>query len=227
VTEPIRLSRRVASLTGCSRAEAEQLIEGGWVRVAGRTVEEPQARVQDEPVEIDPNARPVPLTPVTLVLHKLPGALASVTPEQHADEDASGVRLLKRHFHRLELPMALNEAASGLAVLTQDPRVLRRLTGDWALVEEEWIVQVTGAVAPQVVQRLARELRGKVSVNSQSETQARLRIAVKGVPSARLPAICEAAGLQIAAMKRLRLGSVALGQLAAGRWRYLLPHERF
>ena len=37
----IRLSKRVAELKACSRREAEQYIEGGWVRVAGRGVGEP------------------------------------------------------------------------------------------------------------------------------------------------------------------------------------------
>jgi 23S rRNA pseudouridine2604 synthase len=214
-------------LKGCSRSEAEQLIEGGWVRVDGRTAEEPQLRVLDEVIEIDPDARPALSQPVTLLLNKLPGAPASASPEQRAEEDASGVRLLQRHFHRLAVPMPLPDPASGLAVLTQDGRVLRRLTEDAALVEEEWIVQVAGVVAPQVVQRLSRDLRGKASVNSQSDTEARLRIAVKGVPPGRLPTLCTAAGLEVLGLKRLRLGRVPLGQLAPGRWRYLLPHERF
>jgi 23S rRNA pseudouridine2604 synthase len=227
VNAPIRLSRRVAMLKGCSRSEAEQLIEGGWVRVDGRVVEEPQARVLDEAIEIDPAAKPAPAQPVTLLLNKLPGAVASAGPQQRAGDDRSGVRALKRHFQHLVTPMPLGAAASGLAVLTQDGRVIRRLTEDAALVEEEWIVEVAGVIAPEVVQRLGRELRGKASVNSQSETEARLRVAVKGVPSGRLAAISAAAGLEVLALKRLRLGRVSLGQLAPGKWRYLLPHERF
>ena len=52
----IRLSKRVAELKACSRREAEQYIEGGWVRVAGRVVEEPQFRVRGEDIAIDPTA---------------------------------------------------------------------------------------------------------------------------------------------------------------------------
>ena len=56
MSEPIRLAKRVAELTGCSRSEAEQYIEGGWVTVDGETVEAPQHPVTDERVEIDPAA---------------------------------------------------------------------------------------------------------------------------------------------------------------------------
>jgi 23S rRNA pseudouridine2604 synthase len=225
MSEPVRLSRRVAELRGCSRSEAEHLIEGGWVRVAGRKVEEPQLLVQDETIEIDPKAKVEPPQPVTLLVHKPAGAPLSATPQQRADDDTSGVRILKRHFHKLVAPMQLPDGASGLTVLTQDGRILRHLNED--AVEEEWIVQVAGTVDPALMQRLGRDLRGKASINSQSETEARLRVAVKGVPPARLVALCEAAGLRILSLKRLRLGRVPLGQLPPGRWRYLLPQERF
>ena len=54
--EPIRLSKRVAELKACSRREAEQFIAGGWVKVNGQVVEEPQARVSNELVDISPDA---------------------------------------------------------------------------------------------------------------------------------------------------------------------------
>ena len=56
MSEPIRLAKRVAELAGCSRSEAEQYIEGGWVTVDGETVEAPQRPASDERVEIDPAA---------------------------------------------------------------------------------------------------------------------------------------------------------------------------
>ena len=36
MTDPIRLSKRLAELVGCSRREAELYIEGGWVSVDGK-----------------------------------------------------------------------------------------------------------------------------------------------------------------------------------------------
>ncbi len=57
----------------CSRREAEQYIEGGWVRVNGLVVETPQFKVQDQRVELDPKATLDPVSPVSLLLHKPPG----------------------------------------------------------------------------------------------------------------------------------------------------------
>src|SRR3546814_13424260 len=54
-----RPSRRVAEQLGCSRAQAEQYIEGGWVRVDGEVVETPQALVGDAEIVLESDAPPV------------------------------------------------------------------------------------------------------------------------------------------------------------------------
>ena len=165
-----RLSKHVAHLMRCSRREAEQYIEGGWVSVNGKVVEEPMARVTDQSVTVDPHASLMTLTDVTLLLHKPPGfeAMAApgeankrvrpahqlLLPANHWAQDPSGVRLLKHHFAKLSACVPLEVAASGLVVFTQDWRVLRKLTEDAALMEHELVVEVAGEVAPDVLQRL-------------------------------------------------------------------------
>jgi 23S rRNA pseudouridine2604 synthase len=37
----------------------------------------------------------------------------------------------------------------------------------------------------------------------------------------------EQVGLQVLGLKRVRIGSIVLGALPVGQWRYLAPHERF
>jgi 23S rRNA pseudouridine2604 synthase len=235
VNEPVRLAKRVAELRSCSRREAEQYIEGGWVKVDGQVVEEPQFRVQDQAIEIDASASLLALAPVTLLLHKLAGAQPVVTAAQHAGDDPSGIHVLKRHFNHLVAPTPLPPQASGLVVLSQDGRILRKLTEDAATIEQELIAQVQGAVAPGQLQRLCHGLTFdgqplppvKVSVNSGSEAETRLRFALKGVRPEHVPGMCDAVGLKLLALKRIRIGRVPLGQLPPGQWRYLLPHERF
>ena len=39
--------------------------------------------------------------------------------------------------------------------------------------------------------------------------------------------MCEAVGLQVLGLKRVRIGAVVLGALPAGQWRYLRIDERF
>ncbi len=236
--EPIRLSKRVAALRACSRSEAEQYIEGGWVRVDGQVVEQPQFRVLHERVEIDPKARLTELAPVTLLLHKPAGhsdPLQLLSAQTHSPDDPAGVRVLQRHFKHLSPTLALESAASGLLVYTQDPRVARKLHDDAAVLEVETSVEVQGEVSPEQLARLMRSTDGrgqplppiKASLNSQREDRSLLRFAVKGVHSGLLAYVCERADLQILAMKRIRIGRVPLTALPPGQWRYLQEHERF
>ena len=57
MSEPIRLSKRLIELVGCSRREAELFIEGGWVTVDGEVIDEPQFKVDNQKVELDPQAK--------------------------------------------------------------------------------------------------------------------------------------------------------------------------
>jgi 23S rRNA pseudouridine2604 synthase len=153
----------------------------------------------------------------------------------HASDDASGTRILKRHFAKLSPGLPLESAASGLVVFTQDWRVLRKLTEDAAMIEQELIVEVAGVAASESLLRLNQGLTAdgaplpnvKVSLNSSSATSSKLRFAIKGVHPGLIAYLCERVGWQIVSMKRLRIGRVALAQLPAGQWRYLQAHERF
>src|SRR5674476_1547773 len=77
-----RLAKRVAAIVHCSRREAEQYIEGGWVKVNGQLVEEPMFRVSNQEVEIDPHASLMEPGDVTLLLHKPAGFDTMDTPGQ-------------------------------------------------------------------------------------------------------------------------------------------------
>jgi 23S rRNA pseudouridine2604 synthase len=246
-----RLSKKVMFLMRCSRREAEQYIEGGWVSVNGKVAEEPMARVSDQTVVIDPHASLMTLSEVTLLLHKPPGFDAMAAPgeagkrvkpahqllvkEHHWAQDPSGVRLLKHHFAKLSACVALEVAATGLVVFTQDWRVLRKLTEDAAVMEHELVVEVTGEVPPEVLHRLNAGLMNdsqalppvKVSLNSTLEATTRLRFALKGAHPGLIAYLCERVGLQIQGMKRLRIGRVALTSLPEGQWRFLQNGERF
>jgi 23S rRNA pseudouridine2604 synthase len=235
MTEPVRLAKRVAEIKGCSRREAEQYIEGGWVKVDGQVIEEPMARVAEQAIEIDPDASLMTLQPITILLHKPAGATPTVTPQQRAGDDPSGIRALKRHFNHLVLPTPLPNAASGLVVLSQDGRILRKLTEDAGTIEQELIASVAGEVSEQQLRRLCHGLTfhnqplppTKVSLNSGNEAESRLRFALKGVAPDHVPGMCQAVGLRLLALKRIRIGKVPLGHLPLGQWRFLMDHERF
>lgn len=236
MTEPVRLAKRVAALAQCSRREAEMYIEGGWVRVDGVTVEEPQFKVLDQAIQIDPDAQLESAEPATVLLHKPAGttaeeARALVRAENHFADDSSGVRLLKRHFARLDMLLPLPDNASGLVVLTQDWRVKRRLEEDFDRIEQELVVEVDGKLAPNGLALLNHGLSfdnyalPPIKVSWQNERH--LRFALKRIAPEKVERMCHAVGLRALAIKRIRIGRVSMSKLPPGQWRYLAGTDRF
>jgi 23S rRNA pseudouridine2604 synthase len=240
MTDPIRLAKRVAELRACSRREAEQLIAGGWVQVDGVVVEAPQFRVADQRVEIDPLASLTQAEPITLLLHKPPGyqsndgdkpASLLFSADTLWSEDDTGILPLKKNFTQLTACVPLETEAGGLVVFTQDWRVARKLTEDAATLEHEVIVEVAGELVPHGLKRLNQGIAVNggtppaIKVSWQNET--RLRVALKGARIGQIAQMCEAVGLRVLSMKRIRLGRVPMGKLPPGQWRYLRGDERF
>jgi 23S rRNA pseudouridine2604 synthase len=232
--ESERLAKRVAAMVPCSRSEAEAYIEGGFVRVDGRLETLPQARVTTERIEIEPGARAVAFEPVTLLMNKPAGMTMQEALQAMKSQPPAGSaspRPIARHFAHQAPLLEMPDAASGLVVFSQVRGVVRRLTEDAPLIEQEIVAQVEGTIAPGGLARLAHGLvyRGgalpPIKVSWQSET--RLRFALKGIVPQRVAWMCEQVGLRMTAMKRLRIGRLALAGLPEGQWRFLLPTERF
>jgi 23S rRNA pseudouridine2604 synthase len=240
MTEPVRLAKRLAELVSCSRREAELYIAGGWVTVDGQVVEEPQFKVSQQKVELHPGASLAPVVPVTLLLHQPSGYDADIgagsaqqllAADARAADDSSGIPMLKQHFVRLTPTAPLEANASGLLVFAQDWRVARKLIDDADTVEQEYVVEVAGEMAPDGLKRLNRKLdfNGRAlppaKVSWQNET--RLRFALKGAQPGQIAYLCNSVGLKVLSMKRIRIGRVSMAKLPPGQWRYLAPHERF
>lgn len=236
MTEPLRLSKRLIELTGCSRREAELYIEGGWVTVNGEIVDEPQRKVQDETVVLLPNAVAEPQEPVTLLLNVPSGrfperAAEEVTPDNRWPEDRSELRTVKGHFDRLTPCIPLQAGADGLHVLTQDWRIERKLKEDLSKLEQEYVVEVSGELSERDLKRLNHGLQFNgtalppCKVSWQNET--RLRFALKNPLPGQLVFMCNSVGLKVLGMKRIRIGGVPMSKVQPGQWRYLGAKERF
>jgi 23S rRNA pseudouridine2604 synthase len=236
MTDPIRLSKRLAEQVGCSRREAELYIEGGWVTVDGQVVEEPQFKVEAQQVLLHPEAVLTQQEPITLIVHKPVGMLADdalklLSKASQAAADLSAIRPLQRHFERLTLCLPLDTDACGLQVFTQNFSVSRKLNEDINKLEQEFIVEVSGELVSHGLKRLAHGLnfRGKplmpCKVSWQNET--RLRFALKNPLPGQIRHMCEAVGLKVINLKRIRIGGVPMAKLPLGEWRYLGPKEKF
>ncbi len=244
----LRLSKRMSELGIASRREADEWIAKGWVRVDGRVVAELGARVlPGQHVTVDAQARHEQARRVTVLLNKPVGyvsgqaedgyepAYVLVTARNQWREDRSGTRFVPTHLKNLAPAGRLDIDSVGLLVLTQDGRVARHLIGEDSAVEKEYLVRVEAAGeaalsdAGLALLRHGLELDGEALAPARVEwvNEDQLRFVLTEGKKRQIRRMCEAVGLKVTGLKRVRIGRVMLGDLPAGQWRYLRADEAF
>jgi 23S rRNA pseudouridine2604 synthase len=250
-----RLSKRMSELGLASRREADEWIAAGWVRVDGEVVDTLGARVRPgQRVEIDPRARRAQAARVTVLVNKPVGyvsgqpedgyepAIVLVTAANRWPGDRAPIEFNRAQLRGLAVAGRLDIDSTGLLVLTQDGRVARQLIGAGSNIEKEYLVRVdwvdrdrpgplNEAFPADRLQLLRHGLSldgvrlKPTKVSWQNEDQ--LRFVLREGRKRQLRRMCEAVGLKVTGLKRVRIGSVMLGALPPGQWRYLRADESF
>ena len=242
--ELLRLSKRMSELGLSSRREADEWIARGWVRVDGKVVSELGSKVYpSQRVTVERQAAAEQSKRVTVLINKPVGyvsgqaedsytpAVALIKAENRWAEDDSGNTFKATHLRGLAQAGKLDAEATGMVVLTQEGSVARRITGDETRLEKEYLVRVDGELSPEGLALLNHGLEldavklKRAQVSWQNEQQ--LRFVLHESRKQQITRMCELVGLRVVSIKRIRIGSVSLGKLPAGQWRYLRDDERF
>ena len=244
----VRLSKRMSELGLASRREADVWIERGWVRVDGRVVSELGSRVlAEQRITLDPRARRAQAELVTVLLNKPVGYVSGqaegghrparvlVTPDRRWREDDAPLRFSPQHLRSLVPAGRLDIDSVGLLVLTQDGRIARQLVGVGGEVEKEYLVRVATLDRMLLPAERLERLRHGLELDGDALRPAvvewlnadQLRFVLKEGKKRQIRRMCEAVGLQVQGLKRVRIGAVALGRLPPGQWRYLGEQEHF
>jgi 23S rRNA pseudouridine2604 synthase len=244
-----RLSKRMAELGLCSRREADEWIVNGWVKVDGVIIDTLGTRINpDAEIIISGYAKEHQSESVTILLHKPVGyvsgqaedgyepAIVLVHPDNEWLDDPElnmhNQKEFIRGFLRNLAPAGrLDIDSTGLLVLTQDGRIARQLIGEDSTIEKEYLVRVEGELSENGLAKLNHGLSldgvalKPAKVSWQNEEQ--LRFVLREGKKRQIRRMCELVGLHVVGLKRVRIGSVNLGKLPVGQWRYLRADERF
>ncbi|MEX3526924.1 MAG: pseudouridine synthase [Burkholderia sp.] len=252
-TGMVRLSKRMSELGLCSRREADEWIEKGWVLVDGERIDTLGTKVRPEQnIDIDQRAQAAQAAQVTILLHKPVGyvsgqaedgyepAVTLITRENHWSGDHSALRFSPQHLRPLVPAGRLDIDSTGLLVLTQDGRVAKQLIGEQSDIDKEYLVRVRfGERLTDIDQHFPAESLAKLRhglelddvplkpamVSWQNGEQ--LRFVLREGKKRQIRRMCELVGLEVIGLKRVRMGHVMLGALPQGEWRYLSPDENF
>ena len=225
-----RLQKILSARGVASRRTAETWIQQGRVMVNGIP-----ARLGDtadpEQDEILLDGKPLPRgrEPVYIILNKPRGYVTTLSDEQGRPNAAQlvadcGVRVYP--VGRLDMD------SEGLLLFTNDGAFANALMHPKHQVKKTYDVWVTGYV-PGAEIRLARpiELDGytirkpEVKLFKAEGNRARLRVTIHEGRNRQIRRMCQAAGMTVTRLRRIREGSVWLGDLAPGAWRHLTREE--
>lgn len=225
-----RLQKILSARGLASRRTAETWIQQGRVTVNGIP-----ARLGDtadpEQDEILLDGKPLPQgqEPVYILLNKPRGYVTTLSDEQGRPNAAQlvadcGVRVYP--VGRLDMD------SEGLLLFTNDGAFANALMHPKHQVKKTYDVWVTGYV-PGAEIRLARpiELDGytirkpEVKLLKAEGNRARLRVTIHEGRNRQIRRMCQAAGMTVTRLRRIREGSLSLGDLAPGAWRYLTREE--
>ena len=227
----MRIHRALARAGVASRRKAEELVAAGRVRVNGEVARTGQSvDPAVDRITVDGNeVAPAPAEFEWVVLNKPPGVVTTRT-------DPAGRRTvfdLVPHVPGLTYVGRLDYLTEGVLVLTTDGDAAHVLTHPSTEVERTYVATVRGDVrAAMTAARRGVELEDGVvqplalSAHPIGNRLTELEITIAEGKNREVRRLCEALGLEVHRLVRVRFGPIVLGSMASGATRPLTPKER-
>ncbi|MDR3629950.1 MAG: pseudouridine synthase [Desulfocapsaceae bacterium] len=223
----MRLQRFLSNVGFCSKRQGEKFIRAGKILVDGRTAMVGDEVSGNEDIVVDGQRLRVKQPPgkKILLFNKPAGVECSLSLSR------TSKTLLDFDFgpNRVFPIGRLDRESHGLLLLTNDGVLGNRLARPSLEYEEEYLVVVRGEITPELLLRLGqgRATGEKKPVfcrvdRLEGDT---LRFILHDGRTRLLRKLCEAAGLQIDDLLRVRVGGMYLQDMRDGEWRTLPDGE--
>lgn len=214
-----------------SRRKAEALIEGGRVTVDGETASIGASVSGGEEVLLDGRRVLLPSTHSSFALNKPAGYLTTLKDEP--DKNRPTVAGLMPDVAGLVPAGRLDAETTGLLILTNDGPLAHRITHPSSQIEKEYRLTLNNPVPASALETLAAGPLledGPMSPPTISNRHATprhttLNLTIHEGRNRIIRRACAAAGLNLVALRRVRVGPVLLGDLAEGEHRPLTEDE--
>lgn len=223
----IRLQKYLADAGVASRRACEELIVSGRVSVNGKIVTKLGTKINPEntQVTLDGKAIKQKNTKTYIAFYKPRGVLSTMS-------DPSGRSSLSSFFsdwsERLFHVGRLDKESEGLILLTND--------GDWAQkiahpkfgLVKKYRVATDRALSAREIEQLKAGVKienGVARAISAKRIPEGVEIAIHEGRNQIIRKMIEALGIEVLALIRTEIGSIKLGELKAGKWRYLSDVE--
>jgi 23S rRNA pseudouridine2605 synthase len=230
MTGPVSLARALSKLGLCSRREGARWIEDGRVQVDGVIVRRPDHRIDLGQSDIrvdDVRVRENDKQRTVIVLNKPEGYITTRVDEGGRPT----VYHLLGEVAQWVFPVGrLDRDTSGLLVMTNDHRLGQRLTDPGQHIPKTYHAEVRGLPGDDVLQALregvvledgiTRPARVR-SLGASRAGTSWIEITLTEGRNRQVRRMFAALGHDVQALVRVRIGGLAVGDLAPGEWRHL------
>lgn len=240
-TEPTRVNKWMGQTGVCSRREAEALIQQGLVFIDGEQVADVGRKITTgQTLTIAGQGVTQLETRLSIIINK-PRGIVSAHPDAYYEQIPAVELLTAGNLYgqaetipdensRLAPVGRLDQESRGLLVLSEDGVLAKALIGPLSGLEKEYLVSIEGVLTDWMLEKLryglvldGRQLR-RADVDVIGKY--RLRIVLREGRNRQIRRMCEAVGLYVTDLVRIRIGSLSLGDLPEGKWRPMTSEER-
>lgn len=229
----MRLQKYMAMCGVAARRKCEEMIAAGRVNVNGQIITEMGTQVEETDVVLVDGVRIMPEEEKKYILyHKPAGEVTTVS-------DDKGRETVMDRFKDFEVRLypvgRLDYDSEGLLLLTNDGELAQRLTHPSCEVDKVYLARVTGNPSNEAIDKLRRgvfmegdERRtypANVRVVRDESLYSDIVVSIHEGRNRQVRRMFDAVGHKVLLLRRIRFGSLELGDLKRGEWRELTAQE--
>lgn len=227
-----RLQKILSARGVCSRRRAEELILAGKVTCNGAVAQLGDgADPETDEILVDGRPLPSPEKNVYIMLHKPKGYVTTLSDEKGRPNAA---RLVADCGVRVYPVGRLDMDSEGLLIFTNDGEFANKLMHPKHEVNKTYHVTVR-LFSADGLERLKKPImldgytirKPEVTLlrNWEESGKAKLSVTIHEGRNRQVRRMCDAAGMSVTRLVRVSEGNLKLGDLPAGKWRYLTDRE--
>lgn len=225
-----RIQKYIARCGIASRRKAEELVLQGKVKVNGKVIKEiVTVDTEFDVIEVNGKVVKPEENKVYIMLNKPTGYITSAKDQFGRKTVVDLVDVKERIF-----PVGrLDYDTSGLLILTNDGEVANKLMHPSKEIDKVYIAEVEGVPTREEMERFKRGLKiedyvtapAKIKLLKIRDKTSIVEVIIHEGRNRQVRKMCSAIGHKVLKLKRVRIGSLELGNLKEGEWRYLNSDE--
>lgn len=223
----MRINKYIASCGICSRRKAEEYILQGRIKLNDKVVKDLAVLVDEkkDKVYFDNKLIEPEEEKVYIMLNKPKGYITTNSEQFNRKSTLDLIHENVRVFPIGRLDMD----TEGMLLLTNDGEFANLLTHPKGKVEKRYIVDVDKIVTDKMIKALeegvdiGNYITRPAKVKKNKENQ--IEIIISEGKNRQVRKMCEAISLKVINLKRVQIGSLILGNLKLGKYRYLSKDE--